>query len=60
MIRIFALLALAVSAFGSASADTDRPVLTELFANQNCPACPKAHRTMKQVEAERDDVLILT
>ena len=60
MIRIFALLALAVSAFGSASADTDRPVLIELFANQNCPACPKAHRTMKQVEAERDDVLILT
>ncbi|GAB5456259.1 MAG: DUF1223 domain-containing protein [Henriciella sp.] len=60
MIRVFALLALAVSAFGSASADTDRPVLIELFANQNCPACPKAHRTMKQVEAERDDVLILT
>lgn len=60
MIRVFALLALMVSAFGSASADTDRPVLIELFANQNCPACPKAHRTMKQVEAERDDVLILT
>lgn len=60
MIRVFALLALAASAFGSASADTDRPVLIELFANQNCPACPKAHRTMKKVEAERDDVLILT
>ena len=60
MIRVFALLALAVSAFGSASAETDRPVLIELFANQNCPACPKAHRTMKQIEAERDDVLILT
>ena len=60
MIRVFALLALAASAFGSASAETDRPVLIELFANQNCPACPKAHRTMKQIEAERDDVLILT
>ncbi len=60
MIRVFALLALAVTAFGSASAETDRPVLIELFANQNCPACPKAHRTMKQIEAERDDVLILT
>ena len=60
MIRVFALLALAVSAFGSASAETDRPVLIELFANQNCPACPKAHRTMKQIEEERDDVLILT
>jgi hypothetical protein len=60
MIRVFALLALAVSAFGSASAEAERPVLIELFANQNCPACPKAHRTMKQIEAERDDVLILT
>lgn len=60
MIRVLALLALAASAFGSASAETDRPVLIELFANQNCPACPKAHRTMKQIEAERDDVLILT
>ena len=60
MIRVFALLALAAFAFGSASAETDRPVLIELFANQNCPACPKAHRTMKQIEAERDDVLILT
>ena len=60
MIRVFALLALAASAFGSASAETDRPVLIELFANQNCPACPKAHRTMKQIEEERDDVLILT
>lgn len=60
MIRVLAFLALAVSAFGAASAETDRPVLIELFANQNCPACPKAHRTMKQIEAERDDVLILT
>ena len=60
MIRVFALLALAVSAFGLASAEANRPVLIELFANQNCPACPKAHRTMKQIEAERDDVLILT
>ncbi|MEL6665986.1 MAG: DUF1223 domain-containing protein [Pseudomonadota bacterium] len=60
MTRVFALLALAASAFGSASAETDRPVLIELFANQNCPACPKAHRTMKQIEEERDDVLILT
>lgn len=41
-------------------ADTSRPVLVELFANQNCPACPKAHRTMKQIQDERDDVLILT
>lgn len=60
MIRVFALFALAASTIGSAVAEADRPVLVELFANQNCPACPKAHRTMKQIEAERDDVFILT
>lgn len=60
MIRFFALLALMASAFGTASADAERPVLIELFANQNCPACPKAHRTMKQIQEERDDVFILT
>ena len=60
MLRFFALLALMASAFGTASADAERPVLIELFANQNCPACPKAHRTMKQIQEERDDVFILT
>lgn len=60
MMRIFALFALAVSSLGSATAETDRPVLVELFANQNCPACPKAHRTMQQMSAERDDIFVLT
>lgn len=60
MTRFFALFALGVSMTGTALADANRPVLVELFANQNCPACPKAHRTMKQIEAERDDVFILT
>ena len=60
MIRFFAPLVLGLSMIGSAMADQSRPVLVELFANQNCPACPKAHRTMKQIEAERDDVFILT
>ena len=36
------------------------PVVIELFASQNCTACPKAHRTLKSVEAEHGDVLILT
>ena len=36
------------------------PVLVELFASQNCRACPKAHRTLKAVDAERDDLLVLT
>ena len=58
--RFFPLFALIGLTFGSAFADAERPVLVELFANQNCPACPKAHRTMKQIEEERDDVLILT
>lgn len=60
MMRFFALFAFSVLMFGSAQADTDRPVLIELFANQNCPACPKAHRTMQKINEERDDVLILT
>ena len=58
--RLLALLLGLTMAIGSAQAAPDRPVLVELFANQNCPACPKAHRTMKQIEAERDDVFILT
>lgn len=41
-------------------AAADGPVLVELFASHNCRACPKAHRTMRSIEAERDDVLILT
>ncbi|MEL6857188.1 MAG: DUF1223 domain-containing protein [Pseudomonadota bacterium] len=60
MMRLFALLMILALPIGSAFADADRPVLVELFANQNCPACPKAHRTMAQVNEERDDILILT
>jgi hypothetical protein len=36
------------------------PVLVELFASHNCRVCPKAHRTMREVDASRKDVLILT
>jgi len=60
MMRFFAFFAFAAVLIGSAQADSNRPVLVELFANQNCPACPKAHRTMHKINAERDDVLILT
>lgn len=60
MMRILAILAFAAAALGSASAEADRPVLVELFANQNCPACPKAHRTMKQMSEDRDDIFVLT
>lgn len=60
MMRFFAFFAIAIWMTGSAFAEAKRPVLVELFANQNCPACPKAHRTMKQINEERDDILILT
>lgn len=35
-------------------------IVLELFANRNCPACPKAHANMRELAATRDDVLILT
>ncbi len=60
MMRFFALFVFAVSSLGTAMAEADRPVLVELFANQNCPACPKAHRTMAQMTEERDDIFVLT
>ena len=60
MMRFFAPFLFALSLFGPAAADAERPVLVELFANQNCPACPKAHRTMKQMSEERDDIFVLT
>ncbi|NQY96950.1 MAG: DUF1223 domain-containing protein [Henriciella sp.] len=60
MMRFFALFVLAASSLGTAMAEADRPVLVELFANQNCPACPKAHRTMRQMSEERDDIFVLT
>lgn len=43
-----------------AETEESKPVLVELFANQNCAACPQAHKTMREVDASRDDVLILT
>ncbi|MCI4644332.1 MAG: DUF1223 domain-containing protein [Hyphomonadaceae bacterium] len=53
LILLFSTLMLAVPAMA-------QPVLVELFSSHNCPACPQAHRTMAQVDHERDDVLILT
>ena len=35
-------------------------MVIELFSSQNCAASQEAHGTMKEVQAERDDVLILT
>lgn len=35
------------------------PVVVELFASHNCPACPKAFKTLNRV-SENEDVLVLT
>ena len=59
MKRILSALALFAS-LAAPAAMADSPVLIELFASQNCRACPKAHKTLKAVESERSDVLILT
>ncbi len=49
-----------LAATGALPAAAESPVLVELFASQNCKACPKAHKTLKEVDAARDDVLIIT
>lgn len=58
MKRAFAALIslVAATAFPAAA----QPIVVEVFANQNCGACPKAHANMAKLEAARDDVLILT
>lgn len=57
MMRFLAsLAALCATAFPVSA----QPILVELFASQNCAACPRAHETLEQVRKERDDVLILT
>lgn len=43
----------------SALPATAEPVVVELFASQNCPACPKAFKTLKAA-AKDDDILVLT
>jgi hypothetical protein len=36
-------------------------MLVELFASKNCRACPAAYKTLKEVQAERgDSVMVLT
>jgi hypothetical protein len=59
MTRLFATLALL---FGfAAPVHAEGPMLVELFASKNCRACPAAYKTLKQVEAERgDQVMVLT
>ena len=60
MTRFLALFALCFVPGFAVQAEGPTPVLVELFASQNCSACPKAHRTMREVSADRDDVFVLT
>lgn len=59
MIR-FSVSSLVLLAAGSMPAFADTPILVELFATDNCAACPTAYRTLRAAEAERDDILVLT
>lgn len=62
MIRflVTCLSSLCVLAAPLQAESTDQPVLVELFASQNCPACPRAHKTMREIRGEFDNALILT
>ena len=54
------LLGLALLSPAAYAQATKQTVLVELFASQNCPACPRAHRTMREIAAEKPEALILT
>jgi len=60
MIRFLALFAWLAIAFAPSALADENPVVIELFASQNCPACPKAHRTLRSVAQDNQDVLVLT
>lgn len=54
-------ICLAILFYGSVfSASAKTPVLVELFATDNCLACPKAYKTLREVELERADVFVIT
>jgi hypothetical protein len=60
MMRLPALFGLILAAFAAPPAHADGPVLVELFASKNCRSCPAAYKAMDELEAQRDDVLVLT
>jgi hypothetical protein len=60
MMRLPALIGLILAAFAAPPAHADGPVLVELFASKNCRSCPAAYKAMDELEAQRDDVLVLT
>lgn len=58
--RMTALFILFLAVFAAPSARADGPVLVELFASKNCRSCPAAYKAMNELEAQRDDILVLT
>ena len=54
--RLAAILSLAAAALPAAA----EPIVVEVFASQNCTACPKAHANMADLQTTHDDLLILT
>lgn len=60
MLRLSALFLFLMAAFAAPSARAEGPVLVELFASKNCRSCPAAYKAMDELEAQRDDVLVLT
>ncbi len=60
MKRLAVLFSVLAAAVAAPLAHADGAVLVELFASKNCRSCPAAYKAMDELEAQRDDVRVLT